>query len=58
MAAQLLEPCAVPGWKSPPVAWAGVWVGQRAHRLAPATAARIIAAALFMAGTALIARSL
>jgi hypothetical protein len=38
---------------------AGVWVGHRAHlRLAPATAARIIAAALFMAGATLIARTL
>jgi len=42
-----------------PVAWAGVWVGHRAHlRLAPATAARIIAATLFMAGAALVARTL
>ena len=42
-----------------PVAWAGVWVGHRAHlRLAPATAARIIAATLFIAGAALVARSL
>ena len=42
-----------------PVAWAGVWVGHRAHlRLAPATAARIIAAALFVAGATLVARSL
>ena len=42
-----------------PVAWAGVWVGDRAHlRLAPATAARIIAAALFVAGAALVARTL
>jgi uncharacterized protein len=42
-----------------PVAWAGVWAGHRAHlRLAPATAARIIAAALFMAGVALVARAL
>jgi uncharacterized membrane protein YfcA len=42
-----------------PVAWAGVWAGHRAHlRLAPATAARIIAAALFVAGAALIARTL
>ena len=41
-----------------PVAWAGVWVGHRAHlRLAPATAARIIAAALFAAGASLIART-
>jgi len=42
-----------------PVAWVGVWVGHRAHlRLAPATAARIIAATLFMAGAALVARTL
>ena len=42
-----------------PVAWAGVWAGHRAHlRLAPATSARIIAAALFLAGAALIARTL
>jgi uncharacterized protein len=42
-----------------PVAWAGVWVGHRAHlRLPPATAARIIAAALLVAGAALVARTL
>ena len=42
-----------------PVAWAGVWAGHRAHvRLAPSTAARIIAAALFLAGASLIARTL
>jgi len=42
-----------------PVAWAGVWAGHRAHlRLAPATSARIIAAALFLAGAAVIARAL
>jgi uncharacterized protein len=42
-----------------PVAWAGVWAGHRAHlRLAPATAARIIAAALFVVGATLVARSL
>jgi hypothetical protein len=36
-----------------------VWAGHRAHlRLAPATAARIIAAALFMAGAALVGRTL
>ena len=41
-----------------PVAWAGVWAGHRAHlRLPPATAARIIAAALFLAGATLIARA-
>jgi len=42
-----------------PVAWAGVWVGHRVHlRLAPAVAARIVAAALFVAGAALVARTL
>jgi uncharacterized membrane protein YfcA len=42
-----------------PVAWAGVWAGHHAHlRLAPASAARIIAAALFIAGASLIARTL
>jgi uncharacterized membrane protein YfcA len=42
-----------------PVAWAGVWVGHRAHlRLTPAVAARIVAAALFVAGAALVARTL
>ena len=42
-----------------PVAWAGVWAGHRAHlRLAPPTAARIIAAALFVAGATLVARGL
>jgi uncharacterized membrane protein YfcA len=42
-----------------PVAWAGVWVGHRAHlRLTPAAAARLIAAALFMSGAALVARTL
>jgi uncharacterized protein len=42
-----------------PVAWAGVWAGHRAHlRLAPATAARIIATALFIAGLTLVARTL
>jgi uncharacterized protein len=42
-----------------PVAWAGVWVGHRAQlRLAPATAARIIAAALFAAGASLLVRAL
>ena len=42
-----------------PVAWAGLWVGHRAHlRLAPATVARIIAAALFVAGATLIARTI
>src|SRR5262247_3904436 len=42
-----------------PVAWAGVWAGHRAHlRLAPATAARIIAAVLFVVGASLIVRML
>jgi uncharacterized membrane protein YfcA len=42
-----------------PVAWAGMWAGHRAHlRLAPATAARIIAGALFVAGATLVARTL
>jgi hypothetical protein len=42
-----------------PVAWAGVWAGHRLHlRLTPTTAARIIAAALFLAGAALVARTL
>jgi uncharacterized membrane protein YfcA len=42
-----------------PVAWAGVWAGHHAHlRLPPATAARIIAAALFVAGASLIVRIL
>ena len=42
-----------------PVAWAGVWAGHRVHlRLAPATAARIVAAALFLAGVTLLARTL
>ena len=41
-----------------PVAWAGVWVGHRVHlRLAPATTARLIAAALFVAGAALVVRT-
>jgi len=42
-----------------PVAWAGVWAGHRVHlRLAPAMAARIIAATLFVAGATLVARTL
>jgi len=42
-----------------PVAWVGVWAGHRVHlRLAPATAARIIAAALFVSGAVLVARTL
>jgi len=42
-----------------PVAWAGVWLGHRAHvRLSPVASARIVAAALFLAGATLIARTL
>jgi hypothetical protein len=42
-----------------PVAWAGVWAGHRVHlRLAPSTAARVIAAALLGAGALLVVRSL
>ena len=42
-----------------PVAWVGVWAGHRVHlRLAPTTAARIIAAALFVSGAVLVARTL
>jgi uncharacterized membrane protein YfcA len=42
-----------------PVAWAGVWVGNRVHvRLAPAMIARIIGAVLFIAGLTLIVRAI
>lgn len=42
-----------------PVAWIGVWVGNRLHgRLAPATAARLIGAVLFVTGVTLIVRTL
>ena len=42
-----------------PVAWAGVWTGNRVHvRLAPATVARVIAALLLVTGATLIARGL
>jgi uncharacterized protein len=42
-----------------PVAWAGLWVGNRAHgSVAPATMARVIGAALFLTGGALIVRTL
>jgi uncharacterized protein len=42
-----------------PVAWAGVWAGNRAHvSVAPATMARTIGAALFITGVALIVRTL
>jgi uncharacterized protein len=41
-----------------PVAWAGVWVGNRAHvSVAPAVMARVIGAVLFLAGAALIVRT-
>jgi hypothetical protein len=42
-----------------PVAWAGVWVGNRVHvRAAPATVARIIGAVLFLTGASLVVRAL
>jgi uncharacterized membrane protein YfcA len=42
-----------------PMAWAGVWVGNRAHgSLTPAMMARLIGAALFLTGAALIGRTL
>ncbi len=42
-----------------PVAWLGVWVGNRAHvRTAPATLARIIGGVLFLTGASLIVRAL
>ena len=41
-----------------PVAWAGLWLGNRAHvRVGPATMARVIGAALFLTGAALIVRT-
>jgi uncharacterized protein len=41
-----------------PVAWAGVWVGNRVHvRVAPAVVTRIIGAVLLVTGAALIART-
>jgi uncharacterized membrane protein YfcA len=41
-----------------PVAWAGVWVGNRVHvRAAPVTVARLIGAALFLSGATLLARA-
>jgi len=41
-----------------PVAWAGVWAGNRVHvRMAPATTARLIGAALFLTGATLIVRT-
>lgn len=42
-----------------PVAWAGVWVGNRLHvRAAPATIARLIGATLLLTGASLIVRAL
>jgi uncharacterized membrane protein YfcA len=41
-----------------PVAWVGVWTGNRVHvRVRPATMARTIGAALFLTGVALIVRT-
>lgn len=41
-----------------PVAWAGVWIGHRAHvSLAPAVMARVIAGALLLTGITLIVRT-
>ena len=42
-----------------PVAWAGVWAGNRVHvRIAPRTAARLIGAVLLITGVTLIIRTL
>jgi hypothetical protein len=42
-----------------PVAWAGLWVGNRVHGMVPrATMARLIGAALFVTGASLIVRTL
>src|SRR2546422_11750121 len=42
-----------------PVAWAGVWTGNRVHMgMAPATLARIVGAVLFGSGASLIVRTL
>jgi len=42
-----------------PVAWSGVWLGNRVHvRLAPTTTGRVLAAVLFLTGAALILRAL
>ena len=41
-----------------PVAWAGLWAGNRLHlRIAPAVIARIIGAMLFVIGAALVVRT-
>ncbi len=42
-----------------PVAWAGVWAGNRVHlRMAPATVVRVVGAVLLFSGASLIARAL
>jgi len=42
-----------------PVAWAGVWTGNRVHiHVAPAKVVRIVGAALLFSGASLIARAL
>jgi uncharacterized membrane protein YfcA len=42
-----------------PVAWLGVWAGNRVHvRLPPTTAARVVGATLLVSGAALLARVL
>jgi hypothetical protein len=42
-----------------PVAWVGVWVGNRVHGMVPpATMARLIGGALFVTGATLIVRTL
>src|SRR5436309_7255253 len=42
-----------------PVAWAGVWTGNRVHmRVAPAKVAQIVGAVLLFSGASLIARAL
>ena len=42
-----------------PVAWAGVWAGNRVHvRVAPAVIVRIVAAVLLLIGATLIARAI
>jgi len=42
-----------------PVAWAGVWIGNRVHmRVAPAKVVRIVGAVLLFSGASLIARAL
>ena len=42
-----------------PIAWAGVWTGNRVHmRMAPAKVVRIFGAVLLFSGASLIARAL